>query len=230
MCRAKSFGSSTESECGSCGGSVDEDGFRREMPVASNSSEVTMADQAVLPWFALQVRARQETSVADQLKGQGYERFLPFYKLRKRWSDRIKEFDAPLFPGYLFCRFNPHNRLPILKTPGVIQVVGFNNIPAAVDEAEIASIQRLVSSGIQHQPCGFLTVGDRVRISAGPLLGLEGILTGIKGNHRLVLSVSLLQRSVAVEIDSAFITQLARPSTTQSEKQNSLDRVLTVEV
>ena len=72
--------------------------------------------------------------MADQLSGQGYERFLPFYKLRKRWSDRIKEFDAPLFPGYLFCRFNPQNRLPILKTPGVVQIVSFNNIPAAVDE------------------------------------------------------------------------------------------------
>ena len=129
--------------------------------------------------------------MADQLTGQGYERFLPFYKLRKRWSDRIKEFDAPLFPGYLFCRFNPQNRLPILKTPGVIQIVSFNNIPAAVDEAEILSIQRLASSGIEHQPCAFLTIGDRVRINAGPLLGLEGILSSIKGNHRLVLSVSL---------------------------------------
>jgi transcription antitermination factor NusG len=200
------------------------------MAVERNSDEMTVADQSSLPWFALQVRARQEASVADQLTGQGYERFLPFYKLRKRWSDRIKEFDAPLFPGYLFCRFNPHNRLPILKTPGVIQIVSFNNIPAAVDEAEILSIQRLASSGIEHQPCAFLTIGDRVRINAGPLLGLEGILSSIKGNHRLVLSVSLLQRSVAVEIDSAFITVLARPVAKTAEKQNSLDRVLTVEV
>src|SRR5580692_1562424 len=185
-----------------------------------NSDGMNLADQPSLPWFALQVRARQEASVADQLTGQGYERFLPFYKLRKRWSDRIKEFDAPLFPGYLFCRFNPHDRLPILKTPGVIQIVGFNNIPAAVDEDEIFSIQRLVASGVQHHPCPFLAVGDRVRISAGPLLGLEGLLTDIKGSHRLVLSVSLLQRSVAVEIDSAFITPLARVRNTQSESIN----------
>lgn len=180
---------------------------KSDHPIAEGNSD--------FPWFALQVRARQEASVADQLKGQGYERFLPFYKMRKRWSDRIKEFDAPLFPGYLFCRFNPHDRLPILKTPGVMQIVGFNNIPAAVDDSEILGIQRLVSSGIGHQPCPFLTVGDRVRISAGPLLGLEGLLIDIKGSHRLVLSVSLLQRSVAVEIDSAFITPLARPRTKQ---------------
>jgi transcription antitermination factor NusG len=177
------------------------------------------AAEITFPWFALQVRARQEASVSGQLEGQGFERFLPVYKLRKRWSDRIKEFDAPLFPGYLFCRFNPQNRLPILKTPGVIQIVGFNSIPAAVDEDEILSIQRLVASGIRHQPCPFLTVGDRVRISAGPLTGLEGLLTDIKGAHRLVLSVSLLQRSVAVEIDSAFITPLARPAPKSSENK-----------
>jgi transcription antitermination factor NusG len=200
------------------------------MTVERKSDETQLTDLSALPWFALQVRARQEASVADQLAGQGYERFLPFYKLRKRWSDRIKEFDAPLFPGYLFCRFNPHNRLPILKTPGVIQIVSFNNIPAAVDDTEILSIQRLAASGMEHQPCAFLTIGDRVRINAGPLLGLEGILSSVKGNHRLVLSVSLLQRSVAVEIDSAFITVLARPIAKPAEKQNSLDRVLTVEV
>jgi transcription antitermination factor NusG len=186
--------------------------------------------EATFPWFALQVRARHEANVADQLKGQGYERFLPFYRLRKRWSDRVKEVDAPLFPGYLFCRFNPQNRLPILKTPGVVQIVGFNNIPAAVEEAEILAIQKLATSGVQHQPHPFLTVGEGVRINAGPLLGLEGILTDLKSGHRLVLSVSLLQRSVAVEIDSAFITPLARSRAKQSEKQKDLDRVLTVEV
>jgi transcription antitermination factor NusG len=196
----------------------------------SEQSSLGHEGEVNLPWFALQVRARQEASVGEQLKGQGYERFLPFYKLRKRWSDRIKEMEAPLFPGYLFCRFNPHDRLPILKTPGVIQIVGFNSIPAAVDESEILSIQRLVASGVQHQPCPFLVVGDRVRISAGPLLGLEGLLTDIKGSHRLVLSVSLLQRSVAVEIDSAFITPLARSRATQSEKVGSHENAVSVAV
>jgi transcriptional antiterminator NusG len=196
----------------------------------SESMDLNPDGEVRLPWFALQVRARQEASVGEQLKGQGYERFLPFYKLRKRWSDRIKEIEAPLFPGYLFCRFNPHNRLPILKTPGVIQIVGFNNTPAAVDEVEILSIQRLVSSGVQHQPCPFLAVGDRVRISAGPLVGLEGLLTDIKGSRRLVLSVSLLQRSVAVEIDSAFITPLARNRVKQPEKVGSHENTVTVGV
>ena len=196
----------------------------------SELSSFNQEKAVALPWFALQVRARQEASVSEQLRGQGYERFLPFYKVRKRWSDRIKEMETPLFPGYLFCRFNPHDRLPILKTPGVIQIVGFNNTPAAVSQDEILSIQRLVASGVQHQPCPFLAVGDRVRISAGPLLGLEGILTDIKGSHRLVLSVSLLQRSVAVEIDSAFITPLARTKAKQPEKVGSHESIVTVAV
>jgi len=138
--------------------------------------------------------------------------FLPLYKCRKRWSDRVKEVEAPLFPGYLFCRLNPQDRLPILKTPGVIQVVGINRTPTAVDEHEIQAIQAMVASGIPNQPWPFLATGDRVRIESGPLSGLEGILIEFKGNHRLVLSVTLLQRSVAVEIDSAFVSSMRSPS------------------
>jgi transcription antitermination factor NusG len=184
----------------------------------------------VYPWFALQVRTRQEASVAQQLNGQGYERFLPLYKLRKRWSDRIKEVNTPLFPGYLFCRFNPQDRLPILKTPGVIQIVGFNNGPTAVDEAEIRSIQTLVTAGVPHQPWPFLAAGDRVRIESGPLLGLEGILIDVKRSHRLVLSVTLLQRSVAVEIDSALITAISPTRPRQPEKSNPQDQQVLVSV
>jgi len=175
----------------------------------------------VFPWFALQVRTRHEAGVAEQLSGQGYERFLPLCKLRKRWSDRIKEVEAPLFPGYLFCRFNPHDRLPILKTPGVMQIVGFNNGPAAVDELEIRSIQTLVAASVPYQPWPFLTAGDRVRIESGPLLGLEGILTDVRRSNRLVLSVTLLQRSVAVEIDSALVTAVSPSRPRQPETSHS---------
>jgi transcription antitermination factor NusG len=160
------------------------------------------------PWFAVQVRMRREASATDFLAGMGYECFLPLYKSRRRWSDRIKELETPLFPGYLFCRFDPQHRLPILKTAGVIQVVGYNRVPVPVDEQEIAAIQTLVASGIPNQPWPFLSVGDRVRIESGSLRGLEGILTNFRGNHRLVLSVTLLQRAVAVEIDSALVESL----------------------
>jgi transcription antitermination factor NusG len=182
------------------------------------------------PWFALQVRARHEQGVADHLVGKGYELFLPLYKCRKRWSDRVKEVEAPLFPGYLFCRLNPHDRLPILKTPAMIQIVGSNRIPTAVDEYEIQAIQAMVASGIPNQPWPFLATGDRVRIESGPLIGLEGILVEFKGNHRLVLSVTLLQRSVAVEIDSAFVSSLRSCSRLHPEKEASQVRAVPLAV
>jgi transcription antitermination factor NusG len=90
------------------------------------------------PWFALQVRTRHELGVANYLHGQGYESFLPLYKCRKRWSDRVKEVQTPLFPGYLFCRFDPQDRLPVMKTPGVMQIVGVNRVPLPVDELRSA--------------------------------------------------------------------------------------------
>jgi transcription antitermination factor NusG len=183
-----------------------------------------------LPWFALQVRARYEQGVADQLDGKGYELFLPIHKCRKRWSDRVKEVEAPLFPGYLFCRLNPQDRLPILKTPGVIQVVGSNRTPTVVDEQEIQAIQAMVASGIPNQPWPFLATGDRVRIESGPLSGLEGILIEFKGNHRLVLSVTLLQRSVAVEIDSAFVASLRSSSGPRPERVASRVREISLAV
>jgi transcriptional antiterminator NusG len=170
------------------------------------------------PWFALQVRAYREMAVADHLRGKGYEWFLPQYRCRKRWSDRVKIVDAPFFPGYLFCRFNPQNRLPIMKTPGVFQIVGCNGMPIAVEEMEIKAIQTLVASGVPNQPWPFLAVGDRIRIESGPLRDLEGILVKFKGEHRLVLSVTLLQRSVAVEIDSAFVTSLRSSPARHLEK------------
>ena len=167
--------------------------------------------EAQYPWFALQVRTRHEAGVADYLQGKGYEYFLPMYKARRRWSDRTKQVNVPLFPGYLFCRFDPQNRLPILKTPGVTQIVGYNRVPVAVDENEINAIRTLVDSGLPNQPCAFLELGNRVRIEAGALRGLEGILLEVKGKRKLVLSITLLQRSVAVEIDSESVSVVPTP-------------------
>ncbi|HXN21129.1 MAG TPA: transcription termination/antitermination NusG family protein [Candidatus Dormibacteraeota bacterium] len=156
------------------------------------------------PWFALHVRNRYETSVTAHLGHKGYTWFLPLEKSRRRWSDRFKEVEKPLFPGYVFCRFDPFARLPILITPGVIGVVGIGKMPIAIEDAEIANLQRIIESGLPRQPWPFLQIGERARIEAGPLHGLEGILLGFKGSQRLILSVTLLQRSVAVEIDSAL--------------------------
>jgi transcription antitermination factor NusG len=182
-----------------------------------NCSEAA-GESTPVSWFALQVRGRQEFNISENLGSNGYEWFLPLYKCSKRWSDRIKQVDTPLFPGYVFCRFNPLDRLPILKIPGVIQIVGFNRQLVAVDENEIRAIQALVASGIPNHPYPYLEVGDRVRIESGPLRGLEGLLVEFQGNHQLVLSVSLLQRSVAVKIDSASVTSLRSSAVPRPER------------
>jgi transcription antitermination factor NusG len=160
------------------------------------------------PWFALQVRSRYENIVTAHLSGKGYEYFLPLYKCRRRWSDRFKEIECPLFPGYVFCRLNPLNRLPILMIPGVSLIVGMGKTPIPIDEAEIAAIQSAVKSGLPSQPCPFVQIGQRVRIEHGPLCGLEGVLLDFRGRHRLVLSVTLLQRSIAVQVEDAWVTPI----------------------
>jgi transcription antitermination factor NusG len=163
-----------------------------------------------LPWFAIQARSRYENVVAAFLSGKGYEWFLPTYWCRRRWSDRIKKVELPLFPGYLFCRFNPQDRLPILQTPGLVSIVGIGKNPVPVEEVEIQAVRMLVTAGLSHQPWPFVRVGQRVRIEHGALCGLEGILQSFRGCHRIVVSVSLLQRSVAAEIDAAWIVPIGQ--------------------
>ena len=161
------------------------------------------------PWFALRIRSRCEKNVAAILKEKGFEVFLPLYRCRRRWSDRIKETEEPLFPGYLFCRFDLQKRLPILITPHVILIVGSGKMPVPVDDTEIAALQSIVDSGLQAWPWPFLRLGQTVRVLQGPLNGVEGTLVAFKTGHRLVVSVTLLQRSVAVEIDHDWVSHMA---------------------
>lgn len=164
-------------------------------------------------WFALQVRTRWESSTAVLLSGKGYETLLPTFQTKKRWNGRIRQLNAPLFPGYVFCQFDALNRLPILVTPGVIAVVGRGRVPVPVDVTEIAALKSIVSSGLRAEPWPYLEIGQRIRIESGALDGLEGVLINIKGNHRVVVSVSLLRRSVALEIDRTCVSPLGRPRT-----------------
>jgi transcription antitermination factor NusG len=159
-------------------------------------------------WYAVRVRSQHEDVVAMHLRVRGVEAFLPLYRRRRRWSDRFKEIELPLFPGYVFCQFDPNNRLPVLTVPGVVHVVGAGKTPLPIDEAEITAIQAALKSGLPAQPAPFLEIGQRVRIENGPLCGIEGILLGFKGHHRLVLSITLLQRSVAVEINEEWVRAL----------------------
>ena len=156
-------------------------------------------------WFAVQVRARWEQSTANLLAGKGYDTLLPMRKSERSWGGRARVIESPLFRGYVFCRFDVLKRLPILVTPGVVSVVSRGRIPVPVEPHEIAAIQTLVSAGMDAEPWPYLEVGSRVRIEDTALQGLEGILIGHRGSRRIVISVSLLQRSIALEIDRAKV-------------------------
>jgi len=156
-------------------------------------------------WYAIHVRSRFESQISTVLRSKGYEEFLPTYRCRHWWSDRAKELDLPLFPGYLFSRFDARERLPILKSPGVIAIVGLGKTPIPIPDEEIEAIRAIVRSGLPAEPWAHLTVGSRVFIEAGPLAGLEGIVVNVDKRFRLVVSLSLLQRSVGVEIERSWV-------------------------
>ncbi len=149
-------------------------------------------------WFAIQVRPRHEFIAAAHLCHKGYEQFLPTYKVKRNWSDRQKEIELPLFPGYIFCRFDAQLRVPIVSTPGVVRVVGAH-MPIA--QGEMEAIQQVMSHGIPAEPCPYLKIGSKVQVTAGPLAGVCGILQVHKNQHRLILSVTLVENSISVEID-----------------------------
>jgi transcription antitermination factor NusG len=160
----------------------------------------------VTSWYALQVRGRYEDRVASRLDGQGYESFLPKYQVRRKWSDRMQSVNIPLFSGYLFCRFDPQQRRPVVMTPGVLSIVGIAKEPVPIAEEEIFALQAVVKSGSPAEPCSFLKQGDRVRVEYGPLRGVEGILIGLRGQSRVIVSVTLLQRSVAVDVQMEWLS------------------------
>jgi transcription antitermination factor NusG len=156
-------------------------------------------------WFALRVRSRCEKVVAVAARSKGFEDFLPLHRRRQRWSDRSKWVEVPLFPGYLFCRLNPEDRFSLLTIRGVMHIVGVGRIPEPVDEQEILAIQYAVRSDAAVEPWPFLEAGQRVRLSNGPLAGLEGILVGTEEQLRVVVGLSVLKRSVAVKVEPDWV-------------------------
>jgi transcription antitermination factor NusG len=157
------------------------------------------------PWFALQVRSNQERTAARHLKSRGFEEYVPWYKTERDWSDRKKIVEASLFPGYVFCRLNPNDRLLAVSVPGVVGIVGFGGIPEAIPLEELGRVRAMVDSGLLISPWPFLQKGQTVLIERGPLEGVEGILAEVKGKWRLVVSINILCRSVSTEIDRTWV-------------------------
>jgi transcription antitermination factor NusG len=157
-------------------------------------------------WVALLVRVNHESAVAAQLGRHGYERFLPLYTPPRSARSRAA---YPLFPGYLFCRYQHLNPYRIVQVPAVIRVLGGDAGPAVVPAEEVEAIRRVIASGVHSEPWRFLQAGQRVRLAVGPLAGLEGTLVASKNQLRFVVSVTLLQRSVAVEVSADQVEAIA---------------------
>lgn len=173
-------------------------------------------------WYALYTRHQHEKTVAELLSMKGFEVFLPLYSAVHRWNDRTKRLSLPLFPSYVFLRDQLDRRLQILTTPGVYSIVGTGGHFSPIPDVEIEAVRRVVESSIPVEPYPFLRCGDWVRVKSGPLEGIEGILMRKKNSLRLVLSVELLMKSVAVEVDAFMVEPLhsrsTKPALQQSER------------
>jgi transcription antitermination factor NusG len=163
-----------------------------------------------LPWYALRVRSNYERVTAAHLRHRGIEEFAPTFKAESQWSDRKKQVERFLFTGYVFCRLDPQSRLPVMSVPGAVKLVSFGNGPAQIPGEQIEAVRKMTGAGLLVAPWPFLQVGQSVVIERGPLAGVEGILQEIRKTFRLVVSVAMLQRSVAVEVDRAWIRPAAR--------------------
>jgi transcription antitermination factor NusG len=161
-------------------------------------------------WHAVRVKPNCEWVAASSLSSKGLEHYLPVHRQEKRWSDRNKIVERPLFPGYVFCRFNLGWKVAVLSTPGVLHVVSFGGVPALIEPAEIDAIRAVVTSGLAVEPWPYVENGERVRIERGPIAGVSGVVLDSKPGRRLVVSVTMLRRSLAVEVDADWVRPLPR--------------------
>jgi transcription antitermination factor NusG len=161
-----------------------------------------------LRWYAAYTCANHEIRVTQQLTQRSVEHFLPQYESIRRWKDRRTRLQLPLFPGYVFVRLNLRDRLRVLQIPSVVRLVGFNGHPTVLPDQDIDALRNSAAANLRTEPHPYLTMGRRVRIKSGPLEGVEGILVRRKNAFRVVLSLDLIARSAAVEIDSADIERI----------------------
>ena len=154
-----------------------------------------------LRWCAVYTYPRHEQSVVEHFESKSLEAFLPTFVTESRWKDRRIRLQTPIFPGYVFTRINASHRNKVLSSPGVIRMLCFNGMPAPIDDAEIESVKLCLERGTILGPCPFLEVGDHVRVKSGVLEGLEGHISRRKNDRRLIVPITLIHQSVAIEID-----------------------------
>ena len=172
------------------------------MSVSPYSSYLQNPPSQPFPWYGIRTRSNYEKVAAVVIGSKGYEPYLPVYSVVRRRGDVASKSEVPLFPGYFFCRFDATKRLPILMTAGVVTVLSFGKEPVPIPDEEIEAVKAILRSGLPASPCGYLREGQRVRVKSGSLEGIEGILVKKKNQFRVVVSVTMLQRSISVEIEA----------------------------
>ena len=179
-----------------------------ERGISPDEGRVQEAHGVPAQWYAAYTRSRHEKVVAEALQQRTVEHFLPLYETVRKWKNGRFKVQLPLFPGYLFVHIALRDRLRVLQVPGVVRLVGFNGVPTALPQVELEIIRSALTKGVEAEPHPYLRVGQRVRITSGPMEGLQGILLRRRGRPRVVVSVDLIMRSVALDIDAAQVEPL----------------------
>jgi transcription antitermination factor NusG len=169
-----------------------------------NPTGVRLTEELTASWYAVYTCARHEKCVAEQMERRQLHGFVPLYRATHRWKDRRKEVVLALFPGYVFVHLALRDRMRVLEIPGVVHIVGSQGRPTPLPAEEIEPFRR-ASGNVQMQPHPYLRTGQRVRLRRGPMAGLEGVLLRRKESLRLVVSIDILMRSVAVEVDESDV-------------------------
>lgn len=162
----------------------------------------------IVAWYAVYTYPRHEKVVTEQLEWKSVEVFLPTFAAERAWKDRKARLRLPLFPGYVFTRIHPSERVKVVATPGVVRILTFNGVPASIADSEIDAIRLCVDRGGTLEKHPFLKVGERVRVLTGAFEGLEGIVTRYKNGCKLVVSIDLIRQSVALEISAELLEPL----------------------
>ncbi|MGE5487767.1 MAG: transcription termination/antitermination protein NusG [bacterium] len=194
------------------------------MRVVSVFAVSSFAAHTAPPWFALRVRSNFEKVASEALRQAGYVQFLPVFRSTRRWSGRDRQVELPVFPGYLFARSEPERLQSLASLRGVLHVVSAGRTPVPVDESEIAAVEAIARSALTAHPWPFLNAGRRVIIDHGPLAGFSGILVQTRNQHWLVVSVSLLMRSIAVDVPAEWVRQSGSPLRASATVPRNLGR------
>lgn len=200
-------------------------------PITIDSEPGSLAEDSVhseMLWYAGYTASRHEKRVAEHFAQRGVEHFLPLYETIHRWNNGRHRVQLPLFPGYIFVRIALRDRMRVIEVPGFVRLVGFNSLPHPLPEADINRMKEALNKGVLAEPYPYLTVGARVEVRNGPLQGMTGILLRRQNKCRVVISVDLIMRSMAVEVEASDVVPMR--SSTLNAIQGAAGRKTTLHV